>query len=1060
MAADYAAIRADNIRRRGEEFDDVGRFIAEQLYSDRTHFIYELLQNAEDVGARRITFELRPDRLIVRHYGGRDFSEADVRAVTDILRGTKSDDPSAIGRFGIGFKSVYAFTASPEIHSGEEHFCIERYILPRSGDPCQLSSNETLFIFPFDKKNVSPVQAAQRISERLRSLDPRTLLFLRYIEEIEWQTDDGSRGVYLRSSVDQQTTPQSRRVTLTTEQYSPNGRERRELDEDWLVFERAVGTPSPDCAPSRFVEVAFRTSRDSDSVGSRIIRVDPASLAAYFSTDVRLPFGFLVQGPFHTTPARDNVLRDDSWNRELVGEVTWLLEDLLLSLKSLRLMTVSALDSLRRDIGSRLVRPDDFFLPFITKLREIFKTQPIFPTVDGKSVLISQAKLARGSELPKLLNPHQLGDILGNSGPIDWLSGEITEERTPELHRFLVGRRRRWQGDADEIEPIVPELEIRPETIVRNLHVPFLAKQTDEWMGGLYAFLSRHKELWSDAKLKPIVRLSNDTHVTPFSADGVPNAYLPGPEPTQFPVVRNGTLTSDEARSFLVGLGLSEPDIIAEVVQIILPTYQRRPLEIDADNHPSHVAKIVRAWELASAKGDKAFQTKVRETTWVHGRKGTGETNWYGTPENVYAPNEYLELFFQENADALFCLEDPPLLSDLVEIGVRMEVAVRFRRPGWDGHVTIRDVDWQHERGLHGFDPDASIDGLDEAVRTPTPERAAYIWNRLLVPNQHLIRGHIQFSTRQNFSNATSRTSYSKLGRVVVENAWLPTREGILCKPSELSLDDLPDEFTRDDRVAAALEMKPAVAGTIARAYNIEVDRLHAILRFAQTHPEDLASFIHKFEKAPDTDDAVNGHEVDYAAELQAQFGRVGDIEKQEDNLPSNGQVPNPELRRSRIQSEIQQGRAEEPERRQRFARVPRRTWEGKNSEVRTFLLNQYRGACQVCHYSFLKRNGRPYFEALYLVSFTQARWIDRPGNAICLCPTCCAKFFHGSVEADDIIEQVREYRVRREGGNSDAALYIRLCDTPTTILYTERHLLDLQEMVNSETGATVIGTR
>ena len=53
MPSNYDQITKDNIRRRGEEFDDIGHLISEQLYSDRSHFVYELLQNAEDALERR-----------------------------------------------------------------------------------------------------------------------------------------------------------------------------------------------------------------------------------------------------------------------------------------------------------------------------------------------------------------------------------------------------------------------------------------------------------------------------------------------------------------------------------------------------------------------------------------------------------------------------------------------------------------------------------------------------------------------------------------------------------------------------------------------------------------------------------------------------------------------------------------------------------------------------------------------------------------------------------------------------------------------------------------------
>ena len=87
-------------------------------YGTRTHFIYELLQNAEDALARRVgwngpravTFALSGTDLSVSHFGI-PFTEADVRGICGIAEATK--DLTDIGRFGIGFKSVYAFYGSP-----------------------------------------------------------------------------------------------------------------------------------------------------------------------------------------------------------------------------------------------------------------------------------------------------------------------------------------------------------------------------------------------------------------------------------------------------------------------------------------------------------------------------------------------------------------------------------------------------------------------------------------------------------------------------------------------------------------------------------------------------------------------------------------------------------------------------------------------------------------------------------------------------------------------------------------------------------------------------------
>src|SRR5690242_15168724 len=122
MAIDYDAIRAENEKRYGTEIGRIGPMLLADRYDDRAHFIYELLQNAEDAlrrrgpwdGPRSVTFDLSANALRVEHYGA-PFTEADVRGICGIAESTK--DLTSIGRFGIGFKSVYAFTDRPEVHS-------------------------------------------------------------------------------------------------------------------------------------------------------------------------------------------------------------------------------------------------------------------------------------------------------------------------------------------------------------------------------------------------------------------------------------------------------------------------------------------------------------------------------------------------------------------------------------------------------------------------------------------------------------------------------------------------------------------------------------------------------------------------------------------------------------------------------------------------------------------------------------------------------------------------------------------------------------------------------
>ena len=211
-------------------------------------------------------------------------------------------------------------------------------------------------------------------------------------------------------------------------------------------------------------------------------------------------------------------------------------------------------------------------------------------------------------------------------------------------------------------------------------------------------------------------------------------------------------------------------------------------------------------------------------------------------------------------------------------------------------------------------------------------------------------------------------------------------------------------------------------------------------------------------DRADEPDDApINDDLVNYAAELADVFDQSANRPQKDPLLDaprSEGRISNPDRRRERVQESIQDDRTAEPETTDRIRQVSRQIWEGKDESVRAFLFQQYAGQCQICDTTFPRKDGTPYFEGLYLVSRTKGRWIDRPGNVICVCPTCRAKFQYGSVVAPDILDQVTAWRTRREGG-SGTSLSLELCGVPVQIHFTEKHLLDLQEILKSAEKAT-----
>ena len=189
---------------RENNFEEgIGRLLTE-LYPDNAHFIYELLQNAEDARATEVRFILKEDGVEFEHNGSQLFTLENVDFITNIGRSPKKDDPTKIGKFGVGFKAVFAYTNTPEITSGKYHFRIRDLVVPDTEglSPCALGEKETHFSFPFDNPQKSSEKAREEIEDSLRKLDESTLLFLSNIRKIEYLLPDSSLGFLERRKTD------------------------------------------------------------------------------------------------------------------------------------------------------------------------------------------------------------------------------------------------------------------------------------------------------------------------------------------------------------------------------------------------------------------------------------------------------------------------------------------------------------------------------------------------------------------------------------------------------------------------------------------------------------------------------------------------------------------------------------------------------------------------------------------------------------------------------------------------------------------------------------------
>ena len=827
MPADYDKIRAENVARYG--WDTAVLELLGQLYSERTHFIFELIQNAEDAGATALTFALFADRLEVRH-DGRDFTVADVRAICGVGQGTKADDLTQIGQFGIGFKAVYAYTDSPRIYSGDENFRIEKYVRPCAVDPLAQPEAGTVFVLPFDRPEVPAAVAVREISEALGNIGVETLLFLRNIERLRCCGLLTADVVLARTSAAR--AQSGRRVSLSS------GRALGRGDEEWFVWERPLDGLGH---PAQRVEIAFMVRPDIDSY--RLIRRESSPLVVFFPTQKETFLGFVLQGPYRTTPARDNVPEHDDWNQALVRETARLLADVLAELRDDGLLTVEVLQALPLDAAR--FGPETMFRALFESVRAALGQDEMIPAADGGYRHAGQLKLASGAGLRELLTPDLLGELWGAEGALSFVSDSISEIATPVLWQYL----REVAGMED----------VTPETVVTGLSAEFLSARSDQWLVSFYWFLYQHPTLWQaprhrgdpagPARSKPIIRLEDGAQVAPFDAGGRPAAYLPGPADTGSASVRRAIAAQPDARQFLTALGFDEPDVVAEVLDYVLPRYHDADVaKLDAAQHDADLELVARALDGASQANRERLLENLRETTFLVGESAATGAQRLMRPGDLYQRTKAMESYLDGNPDAWFAADVyGPWLPQLRGMGIRETVRPDARAADELGYVTIADDFAWHERGVAGFDPSATIDGLDYALGNPNHARSEFIWNALLVPGRHLIAGVVEKSHRVEFADARREHMLSPIGEAARDAAWLPAPDGTFRRPADLDMADLPQSYERDEVLAQALEMTRPVLEEAGRQLGLPADFLRRLSR----HP-DLVASIEQELKARD----------------------------------------------------------------------------------------------------------------------------------------------------------------------------------------------------------------
>lgn len=300
---------AKNLQR---QLNNALKLLSQDLYSKKSHFILELVQNADDNIYEadiipHLTFLVKKQCLIsINNEIG--FNEENIQAICSVGASSKSKNKEGyIGEKGIGFKSVFTVSDAPEIHSNGFHFKFDRsdesnllgYVVPYWCEPsAEAPLGHTTIILPAAKDYEFGINT-------LMDLDARLLLFLNKLRQFTLEQDN-KRFTYSRTDE-----PGASRLTAacTTSAGENTLEEIRYVRSElaFLVNEQWADEKRPGVERSTVV-LAFPV----DESGAAKPEADSNIFA--FLPIRQMGFKFSIQADFILSSSREEILTDRTWN--------------------------------------------------------------------------------------------------------------------------------------------------------------------------------------------------------------------------------------------------------------------------------------------------------------------------------------------------------------------------------------------------------------------------------------------------------------------------------------------------------------------------------------------------------------------------------------------------------------------------------------------------------------------------------------------------------------------------------------------------------------------------
>ncbi len=1067
IPSDYTAITAHNEKRLGT--DTASRKTQVSMYSDSTHFVYEILQNADDHGATEVCFKLSENEIVIEH-NGELFTKENVEAITYFGKSTSRDDLVKTGRFGVGFKSVFAFTATPIIISGDEHFQIYGlYRIREYPYPDGFSRSWTRIVLPFNHESEQPdfveklmrrEEAYTQISECLTTLNMDTLLFTQNIREIRWEIDNRS----VRYRREDEIENNVRFTTITSGKHANK----------YVVFSK---TPKWENQEYKAVEIAFAV----DTLG-QLSPIDNDSLYVLFRTEEKTGLKFILNGPYRTNPARETISKTDDFNLHLMKVTCELMKESLPYLRDRNLLTVEFLSILPNQED---ILPDFYTPPRDTIISE-FRNEKLTPMKEGGHAAASG--IYRGeSQLSSLIQDEDLTRLLGKdkSSPL-WVAEPQISRKRNERGQFISDINAQRQNERIsnfltmlnisewETENLVMVLDTQSDMII-----DWLWEKSNEWHQALYVLLSSFLSSVPSYplyigrerkdKLLPlrIVRCDDGNYRAGgqchFSSDDIEhdenllNVVTGVEEENQrqiqkedgheedFHYVAKGIYPSgrnqdEEVRKFLEIIGVREVDETERIKMILKQRYMSesfKPHETDLD-------RFIKLVETDPSKAELFKSYSIFEVDLER-----DNTRWFYKPSSVFVDSPYLDTgltayyevieegskHFRRPLSPKYVKSDidPKQLGEFAEaVGAEtklqiFEHEIPHDHPEWDWLMSAPGTLFTYT----GTNEDYSIPEFEDLFYEPSIDKAKLIWRTMCSAPEHYLEARF----RRNQSNEPHE-AHSSLVHCLKKTKWVPQQKD-------------------DDSISFVLPRKASIE-CLPKGFPYEPTQkwLQAI-EFGKAAREQKAEHIQWNQKAKDLgfnsgDDAEKW--AGFARDLKEKGISIDDVKSKFSfqNSETNPDFPTAparnQERRAKLIAEQLRNTPEKAEVPDVNVQIRRREID-RHTGLRDLYTNDLgEMTCQICEEKmpFKKRDGEYYFEAVEILT---SHYFPKEHEAqlLALCPECAARYKYFVIGDISAMEALKKQLM----SSNNLKVSVQLGELETSIRFVETHLLDLKTVLH-----------